>query len=59
MPRCRNNSAWNQRFYVVSHCGGFTGEVARREVTYTLRKIDLVTRNESAWNYLRVGRLFL
>jgi protein farnesyltransferase/geranylgeranyltransferase type-1 subunit alpha len=59
MPRCRNNSAWNQRFYVVSHCGGFTGEVARREVTYTLQKIDLVTRNESAWNYLRVGRIFL
>jgi hypothetical protein len=58
LPRCRNNSAWNQRFYVVSHCGGFTGAVARREVAYTLQKIDLVTRNESAWNYLRVGSLF-
>jgi hypothetical protein len=51
----RNNSAWNQRFYVVSHNGGFTAAVSRREVEYALAKIHLANRNESAWNYLRVS----
>ena len=53
----RNNSAWNQRFFVIGHSGGWTSEVVEREVKYTLEKIMIVKRNESAWNYLRVGRL--
>ena len=51
----RNNSAWNQRFYVINQTTGWTPEVVRREVEFTLEKISLVKRNESAWNYLRVG----
>ena len=70
----RNNSAWNQRFYVVTSFptedevftnGGFmeeqgdsvpallSGKVLDREVAFTLKAIKKVTRNESAWNYLR------
>jgi len=49
----RNNSAWNQRFFVISHTGGWTKEVVEREVNYSLEKIHIVKRNESAWNYLR------
>ena len=51
----RNNSAWNQRFFVISHSGGWSSQVVEREVTYTLEKIMMVKRNESAWNYLRVS----
>lgn len=49
----RNNSAWNQRFFVISRTGGWTGATVEREVKYTLEKIQIVKRNESAWNYLR------
>lgn len=49
----RNNSAWNQRFYVINQTTGWTPEVVRREVEFTMEKISLVKRNESAWNYLR------
>ena len=51
----RNNSAWNQRFYVINQTTGWTPEVVRREVEFTMEKISLVKRNESAWNYLRVS----
>jgi len=49
----RNNSAWNQRFYVINQTTRWTPEVVRREVEFTMDKISLVKRNESAWNYLR------
>jgi len=49
----RNNSAWNQRFFVISRTSGWGPEVAVREVEYSLKKIDRVKGNESAWNYLR------
>lgn len=49
----RNNSAWNHRYYVVTHTTGFTDEVLAKEIEYTVAKIDMVTKNESAWNYLR------
>ena len=51
----RNNSAWNQRFFVIQHTTGWSGEVVNREVEFTWDKIKMVKRNESAWNYLRVG----
>ena len=51
----RNNSAWNQRFFVIQHTSGWSGEVVTREVEFTWDKIKMVKRNESAWNYLRVG----
>jgi len=49
----RNNSAWNQRFFVIQHRSGWSGDVVAKEVGYALDKIQLVKRNESAWNYLR------
>jgi len=49
----RNNSAWNQRFFVVTHSEGWTGPVADRETSVALKLIKKVSRNESAWNYLR------
>lgn len=49
----RNNSAWNQRYFVINNTTGFTEEVVKREIKYTLDKISKVKENESAWNYLR------
>lgn len=49
----RNNSAWNQRYFVISNTTKFEKEVIDREVDFALEKIDLVKENESAWNYLR------
>lgn len=49
----RNNSAWNQRFFVINNTTGFTEDVLKREIAYTLEKINICKENESAWNYLR------
>ena len=49
----RNNSAWNQRYFVISQTTDFTEEVLQREIIYTLSKIELDIYNESPWNYLR------
>jgi len=53
----RNNSAWNQRYFIVSNTTGFPDIVVQREVCFTITKIKLVKNNESSWNYLR-GVLF-
>lgn len=53
----RNNSAWNQRYFVVSNTTGFTDDIIDREVSFTLSKIKIIKNNESSWNYLR-GVLF-
>lgn len=49
----RNNSAWNQRYFVINNTTGFTEDVLKREIKYTLDKINKAKENESAWNYLR------
>lgn len=49
----RNNSAWNQRYFVISNTTKFEQEVIDREVDFALEKIELEKGNESAWNYLR------
>jgi len=49
----RNNSAWNQRYFVISNTSKYTGDVIKEELRYTLGQIDSVPHNESAWNYLR------
>lgn len=49
----RNNSAWNQRFFIVSNTTSFTEAVIESELAYTIEKIKFVKTNESAWNYLR------
>lgn len=48
----RNNSAWNQRYFVLNHTG-FTPEVIQYELNYVMNRIGLVKNNESTWNYLR------
>ncbi|XP_037708684.1 protein farnesyltransferase/geranylgeranyltransferase type-1 subunit alpha [Drosophila subpulchrella] len=47
----RNNSAWNQRFFVIKHLG-FTPDLIQRELSYTMNRIRIIKNNESAWNYL-------
>lgn len=47
----RNNSAWNQRFFVLKHYG-FTPDVIQGEIIYAINRIRVVKNNESAWNYL-------
>lgn len=49
----RNNSAWNQRYFVFNNTTGFTEEVLHKEIAYTLNQILIAKENESAWNYLR------
>lgn len=49
----RNNSAWNQRYFVISNTTKFEPNVIDKEVDFALKKVSLVKGNESAWNYLR------
>lgn len=49
----RNNSAWNQRYFVINNTSGFTETVLAQEYNYTFEKILNAKENESAWNYLR------
>ncbi|XP_063524804.1 protein farnesyltransferase/geranylgeranyltransferase type-1 subunit alpha isoform X3 [Pongo pygmaeus] len=49
----RNNSVWNQRYFVISNTTGYNDRAVEREVQYTLEMIKLVPHNESAWNYLK------
>lgn len=48
----RNNSAWNQRFFVLKFTGIDT-HVISREILYAMNRIRLATTNESSWNFLR------
>lgn len=48
----RNNSAWNQRFFVLKYTGLDT-DVLKYEVHYAINRIRLVKDNESSWNFLR------
>ena len=51
----RNNSAWNQRWF-VSHRGGaekvLSLEVAKKEADYAIQGAGLDPYNESPWRYL-------
>ncbi len=47
----RNNSAWNQRYFVLKHKR--TVEVLVQEVQYVTSKIHLAPQNESTWLYLK------
>lgn len=48
----RNNSAWNQRYFVLAHTG-LTPEVLLYEINYVMNRIRIVKNNESTWNFLR------
>ncbi|KAM6546048.1 hypothetical protein CsatB_026784 [Cannabis sativa] len=50
-----NNSAWNQRYFVITRCPILGGLIAMREseVKYTVEAIITRPDNESSWRYLR------
>lgn len=48
----RNNSAWNQRFFVLKYTG-LPPETLQMELHYVMNRIQIVKDNESSWNYLR------
>ena len=49
----KNNSAWNQRYFVIAHTTGFIDDIVERELDYVEKRIRSNPDNESAWNYLR------
>eukprot|EP00026_Physarum_polycephalum_P002063 Phypoly_transcript_02067.p2 GENE.Phypoly_transcript_02067~~Phypoly_transcript_02067.p2 ORF type:complete len:301 (+),score=63.78 Phypoly_transcript_02067:94-903(+) len=49
----RNNSAWNQRYFVVSKWKKLTPEVIKDEIQYALRYINKAPNNQSPWAYLK------
>ena len=49
----RNNSAWNQRYFVVSNTEGEGLDTARREVEFAFSYIKKGPNNQCPWNYLR------
>lgn len=49
----RNNSAWNQRYFVLDKTTKFEPDIINSEVDFVLEKISENNGNESAWNYLR------
>ena len=49
----RNNSAWNQRFFVNQNVHAkLEGDLLSKELEFTMKAIEKVPGNESAWNYL-------
>lgn len=48
----RNNSAWNQRYFVINNSNP-NADIVLKELKYTFDKIQILSKNESAWNYLR------
>lgn len=48
----RNNSAWNQRIFVLKYTG-LSPETLQVELRYVMNRIQIVKENESSWNFLR------
>lgn len=50
-----NNSAWNQRFFVITKCPSLGGlhQMRDSEVRYCTDAIKQVPANESSWRYLK------
>jgi len=50
----RNNSAWNQRYFVISNTTkGGAATAAAQEIAYAKMRIEQTPCNDSAWNYLK------
>jgi len=49
----RNNSAWNQRYFVVSKWKKLTPEVISEEIQYAFKYIMKAPNNQSPWAYLK------
>lgn len=54
---CRNNSAWNQRYFVLTSrhrkLRPLPREMIVQELAFALKHITTCPHNESPWNYLR------
>lgn len=50
MEDIRNNSAWNQRYFVITS-KEITEQIIDDEINYALGKIHMAPNNESSWNY--------
>ena len=51
----RNNSAWNQRWFVIHNSNSNIpfNEILENELKFTFNSIQTIKFNESSWNYLR------
>jgi len=49
----RNNSAWNQRYFVISKWKKLAREVIQGEIQYAIRYINKAPNNQSPWAYLK------
>lgn len=49
----RNNSAWNQRFFVLSNIPNLKQECLEMDMAFTWTQIELAMSNESPWNYMK------
>jgi protein farnesyltransferase/geranylgeranyltransferase type-1 subunit alpha len=49
----RNNSAWNQRYFVVAKWKKLANEVIREELQYAVKFINKAANNQSPWAYLK------
>lgn len=49
----RNNSAWNHRYFSINNSTGFTEDVLKSEIEFTIQSIMKAKENESSWSYLR------
>lgn len=48
----KNNSAWNQRYFVINHLG-YDSDQMEKEFQYTFDKIKISPNNESSWSFLK------
>ncbi|CAJ0636833.1 9231_t:CDS:2 [Entrophospora sp. SA101] len=50
----RNNSAWNQRYFVLFHNPKEpSDDLISREINYAISKIKITPNNISPWNYVK------
>ena len=50
----RNNSAWNQRYFYISHKKNILDiETINEELAFCQQKLLICVDNESVWNYLK------
>ncbi|XP_070491644.1 protein farnesyltransferase/geranylgeranyltransferase type-1 subunit alpha-like [Chironomus tepperi] len=49
----RNNSAWNQRYFIINQRGKVDFPLVKNEFRYAFEKIKLANENDSSWNYIR------
>ena len=49
----RNNSAWNERFFIFTHFPGWNENTIKSESDYAISMIQKAPNNSSPWIYLK------